>query len=432
MFARLARRTAAASAQQWGVRTAGAAGAAGAAAAAAVAVACVGATALCEHDAPAMPTPAMPTPAPASLAPRTVQRATSGLTAAGEVTLEALVGRSLSHLAQTSGTVTVRGVAVRWWRFENEALTRKQGPRPPVVALHGGPAFTHGYIKPLVLLADAGWPVIFYDQAGCGGSRAGLPHSPASSPSPPPPVLKETAPWLFTVEYYVEELAALVQHLGLDGEDGGGGRGGGGYYVYGSSWGSMLAQEFGVTRPRGLLGLVLDGALSDGDVYIRTQWRDRISTMPPFTQRLLRELEDAEAYDSPAYGALNAALTGHFTTRQVPAPECWGECLRGQNEEIYVGMQGASEFTFGGVLKDWSIVERNRAYIRVPTLVLAGEFDTMSQECQQQVVDSIPTAWPLVTIPRAAHCKLLDEPVLCCDAIARFLFTCDTTRAMSA
>ena len=431
MFARLARlapvRRAAASAQQWGDRTAVAAGAA--AAAAVAAVACVGATALCEGDAPAMPAPA-----PASLAPRTVQRATSGLTATGEVTLEALVGRSLSHLKKTSGTVEVRGVAVRWWRYENEALTRQQGPRPPVVALHGGPAFTHGYIKPLVLLADAGWPVIFYDQAGCGASRAGLPHSSAPPSSPPsPPPLKETAPWLFTVEYYVEELAALVQHLGLDGEDGGGGGSdGGGYYVYGSSWGSMLAQEFGVTRPRGLLGLVLDGALSDGDVYIRTQWRDRISTMPPFTQRLLRELEDAEAYDSPAYGALNAALTGHFTTRQVPAPECWGECLRGQNEEIYVGMQGASEFTFGGVLKGWSIVERNRACLRVPTLVLAGEFDTMSQECQQQVVDSIPTAWPLVTIPRAAHCKLLDEPVLCCDAIARFLFTCDTTRAMSA
>ena len=124
MFARLARlapvRRAAASAQQWGDRTAVAAGVA--AAAAVAAVACVGATALCEGDAPAMPAPA-----PASLAPRTVQRATSGLTATGEVTLEALVGRSLSHLKKTSGTVEVRGVAVRWWRYENEARTRQQG-----------------------------------------------------------------------------------------------------------------------------------------------------------------------------------------------------------------------------------------------------------------------------------------------------------------
>ena len=47
-------------------------------------------------------------------------------------------------------------------------------------------------------------------------------------------------------------------------------------------------------------------------------------------------------------------------------------------------MQGESEFTFGGALKGWRIVERNAA-IAVPTLVLAGEFDTMSIECHQQV-----------------------------------------------
>ena len=76
-------------------------------------------------------------------------------------------------------------------------------------------------------------------------------------------------------------------------------------------------------------------------------------------------------------------------------------------------------------------VDRNRD-VSVPTLVLAGEFDTMSLECSQQVVDSIPTAWPLVVIPRAAHCKLLDEPVLCAAAVAKFLHTCDRTRDMGS
>jgi pimeloyl-ACP methyl ester carboxylesterase len=67
---------------------------------------------------------------------------------------------------------------------------------------------------------------------------------------------------------------------------------------------------------------------------------------------------------------------------------------------------------------------------QVPTLVMAGEFDTMSEECHQLCVDSIPTAWPLVTIPRAAHCKLLDEPQLCCAAMYKFVFTCESTRMM--
>ena len=94
-------------------------------------------------------------------------------------------------------------------------------------------------------------------------------------------------------------------------------------------------------------------------------------------------------------------------------------------------MQGASEFTLGGVLENWSIVERN-AKIQVPTLVLMGEFDTMTEECSQQVVDSIPTAFPLVTIPRAAHCKLIDEPKLCCDEMAKFLHTVEAMRKAAA
>jgi hypothetical protein len=43
------------------------------------------------------------------------------------------------------------------------------------------------------------------------------------------------------------------------------------------------------------------------------------------------------------------------------------------------------------VLENWNIVERN-AVVTVPTLVMMGEFDTMTEECSQQVVDSIPGA----------------------------------------
>ena len=92
-------------------------------------------------------------------------------------------------------------------------------------------------------------------------------------------------------------------------------------------------------------------------------------------------MEDAKAYDHAAYEKLNRVLTSHFTCRQVPGLKRYDH---GEgpyfNKEIYVGMQGASEFTVGGVLEHWTCEDRNKA-IKVPTLVLAGEFDTMSQEC---------------------------------------------------
>jgi pimeloyl-ACP methyl ester carboxylesterase len=121
-------------------------------------------------------------------------------------------------------------------------------------------------------LADEGHPVIFYDQGGCGRSKTG----PASGGVENP---KKDAPWLLTIEYYVSELLALVNHLSLIES---------GYYLYGASWGTCLAQEFAVTQPARLLGMILDGALCDGQVYVKTQWRDRISTLPSFTQKLLK------------------------------------------------------------------------------------------------------------------------------------------------
>ena len=42
-----------------------------------------------------------------------------------------------------------------------------------------------------------------------------------------------------------------------------------GFYVYGSSWGTCLAQEYAVLRPDGLRGLILDGALCDGQLVSR-------------------------------------------------------------------------------------------------------------------------------------------------------------------
>ena len=186
--------------------------------------------------------------------------------------------------------------------------------------------------------------------------------------------------------------------------------------------GTVLAQELAVTQPGGLRSLILDGALCDGQVYIKTQWRDRISTLPSHTQKLLRKLEDTKAYDTPAYRVIEPALTGHFTLRQVPQPQCFLDCFKTMNKTIYVAMQGASEFTLGGALEHWSITDQLHT-VKVPTLCLAGEFDTMSVECHQLIIDNMPNARPLVVIPRAAHCKMLDEPQLCCKAIHDFLIT---------
>jgi L-proline amide hydrolase len=317
-----------------------------------------------------------------------------------QISLNDLIGDT-SRLKCEESSFELRGLTIATWRYSDP----QQDSKPPIVAVHGGPAFCHNYILPLKLLALEGHPVIFYDQGGCG--RSTLVKDPAGS-----------APWLLTIEYYIEELNSVITHYSLDS-----------YYVYGSSWGTVVAQELAVTQPAGLLGLMLDGALCDGDLYINTQWRDVISTMPTFTQKLLRKLTDERAFDTPVYKALEDALGKHFTCRIVPRPDCYYESVKGMNSTIYSLMQGESEFTLSGVLAKWTITAR-LPRVLVPAIVLVGEFDTMSVECSQAVADGIPAGWPLVTIPRAAHCKLLDEPHLCAAHLARFLAAVEAARRL--
>jgi L-proline amide hydrolase len=51
------------------------------------------------------------------------------------------------------------------------------------------------------------------------------------------------------LKYYIEELTELIKFMDISE----------GYYLYGSSWGSMIIQEYAVLQPQGLRGIVLDG-----------------------------------------------------------------------------------------------------------------------------------------------------------------------------
>jgi L-proline amide hydrolase len=68
-------------------------------------------------------------------------------------------------------------------------------------------------------MVKEGYPVIFYDQAGCGKSTRI--DDPAAD-----------APWLYKIDYYVEEFFEVVASYGpLSG-----------YYIYGHSWGTIVGQ----------------------------------------------------------------------------------------------------------------------------------------------------------------------------------------------
>ena len=129
------------------------------------------------------------------------------------ITLSNIIGPTDNIICEKSSFLC-NGLTVQCWVYYNPNVVQK----PPIVVIHGGPGFSHNYLLPLKLLAEFGYPVVFYDQAGCGDSTF------VADPD-------TDAPWLLTIEYYVKELAALVHHFQLYE-----------YYLYGSSWGTVIAQ----------------------------------------------------------------------------------------------------------------------------------------------------------------------------------------------
>eukprot|EP00957_Ditylum_brightwellii_P165875 12628776-Ditylum_brightwellii.AAC.1 len=312
---------------------------------------------------------------------------------------------NLCPLSISSGYVSIRGINIKYWRYKsyNDA-TSHEHLHQPIIALHGGPSWPHNYMLPLKQLACRGDnEVIFYDQAGCGESTL-----------PPDANVTVDYPHLLDPSYYSqEELPRLIQHLNLNA-----------YHLLGSSWGTILAQLFTLNADNttGLASLTLSGPVSDLQSYIAAQWNTQdgsLGSLPPYMQNRIHELENKHEYDSAEYDAIDKVLTTYFTLRTAPAPDCFTTSASGANLEIYVGMQGPSEFAVGGVLGDLNLTSRLDE-IRVPVLLTSGKYDTMRPSIVETMYKQIPVSeWKI--LPHSGHVSMIDDAGLMNDVVADFL-----------
>ena len=223
----------------------------------------------------------------------------------------------------------------------------------PLLCLHGGPGFTHYYLEALEDLADRR-QVIFYDQLGCGNSDR-------------PSDLS-----LWTVERFVEELAVVREALGLER-----------MHLFGSSWGGMLAMQYVIDRQPSLESLILCGSPAS-----MTRWvedcGELLAEEPPEVRETIRHHEDSGFTDCPEYAAAILPFYKKHVCRMEPWPEGLERSFAEAGYEVYGTMNGPSEFTVTGTLKDWDITGR-LGEIGVPTLLTGGRYD----ECRPEHLEDM-------------------------------------------
>ncbi len=105
-----------------------------------------------------------------------------------------------------------------------------EGEPEVIIALHGGPAATHNYLRPeFDGLSDMG-RLIYYDQRGCGMSESQEPYI-----------------W----QDHVEDLDRIINQFSKGKK----------VFLTGSSWGSLLALLYAYAHPERVKGLILSAGL---------------------------------------------------------------------------------------------------------------------------------------------------------------------------
>ncbi|MDQ6820556.1 MAG: proline iminopeptidase-family hydrolase [Actinomycetota bacterium] len=267
-----------------------------------------------------------------------------------------------------------------WYRIDGDLGGSSAAP---LVVLHGGPGAAHDYLEPVADLArDAGRPCVLYDQIGCGHSQH-LPDAP---------------PEFWSVELFCRELAAVLEHLGIETR----------YHMLGQSWGGMLAMEHAVGRPRGLRSLVVANSPASIELWLEEANRLR-SLLPVDVQDTLTRHEAAGTTHSDDYqGAMMVFYERHLC--RIPFPDCLQRTFAQLAEDptVYHTMNGPSEFHVIGTLRGWDITPRLRDVV-VPVLVISGEHDEATPAVVQPLVGALPDArWELIA--GASHSTHLEQP----------------------
>src|SRR5215471_18740270 len=186
---------------------------------------------------------------------------------------------------EQEGYIPVSGEYRVWYRIIGGGAEREN---IPLLALHGGPGVPHDYIENLADLASDTRRVIFYDQLGCG--RSDQP--------------EDTSLW--RVDRFVEELGIVRRELGLDR-----------VHLLGQSWGGMLAIEYVLTQPKGIVSLILASTLSSMPLWIAEADRLR-GELPPAVQATLLRHEQAGTTDDPEYQKAMQVFYERHVCRVVP------------------------------------------------------------------------------------------------------------------
>lgn len=257
-------------------------------------------------------------------------------------------------------------------------------PRIKVLLLHGGPASTHEYLEVCdSFFPAAGIEYYYYDQLGSHYSD------------------QPDQPELWEVPRFVDEVEQVRRALGLDQDA---------FYLYGQSWGGILAIEYALAYPQHLKGLIVSNMMASMPLY--NEYTRQV-LMPQMDPAALAEIQRYEAegdYENPTYKKLLVEQYYVQHILRMPVAEWPDPVQRGfnhMNPSVYVPLQGPNELGMSGKLATWDRTA-DLGRITVPTLIIGATYDTMDPKHLEWMAGTVKRGRYLLC-PNGSHLPMYDD-----------------------
>lgn len=261
--------------------------------------------------------------------------------------------------------------------------SRAIGQGRPVIVLHGGPDFDHGYLLPeLDRLGDA-FRLVYYDQRGRGRSADNV------------------QPQDVTLASDLDDIDRVRRHYGLDA-----------VVLLGHSWGAVLAVEYALRNPTRVSHLILmnPAPVSVSDLAaVRKTYLERLGEAMDRQRAILA----SAAYQAGDPEAVATRYRIHFQP-SLKRPEDY-EKMMARMRAGFVS-QGKDGIVKARAVEDrlmrdtWEVpgydLLPKLAGLAVPTLVIAGDHDFMVGAAGR-IARAIPRA-ELVTVKDCGHFAFLE------------------------
>ena len=276
-------------------------------------------------------------------------------------------------------------------------------PRIKLLLLHGGPGFTHEYLEPCdSFLPGAGIEYYYYDQLGSYYSD------------------QPEDERLWELPRFVEEVEQVRRALGLEA---------GNFFLFGQSWGGILAMEYALKYQQHLKGLIISNMMASIPAY--NAYAEQ-TLMPGIDSAVLAELKAFEAagdFQNPRY--LELLMEHHYIYHVLRMPSAeWPDpvmrAFKHLNPKVYIPMQGPSELGASGKLLHWDrFADLHR--IRVPTLTIGAGHDTMDPKYMAAMARELPQG-EYLDCPDGSHLSLIDDQERYFEGLIRFIQAVDAAQ----